>query len=61
MTATEGKLDFKLTTETPYLALTDKRWGVYYEKFEETWPLYNGAALYYWWFGSTSDEPLGKC
>ena len=53
MTATQGKLYFKLTTETPYLALTGKLWGVYYDKFEETWPLYNGTALYYWWFGST--------
>ena len=30
MTATEHKLDFKLTTANPYLAR--ELWGVYYEK-----------------------------
>ena len=38
MTATERKSDFKLTTGTPYLALTGELWGVYYEKFEENLP-----------------------
>ena len=35
MTATKHKPDFKLTTDAPYLALTDEIWGVYYENFEE--------------------------
>ena len=45
MTAAERKSDFKLTTDTPYLALTGDLWGVYYENFEENWPRYNGTAL----------------
>ena len=40
MTATECESDFKLTTDTPYLALTGELWGVYYENFEEKWPPY---------------------
>ena len=47
MTTTEHKSDFKLTTDTPYLALTGEVWGVYYENFEENWPHYNGTALYH--------------
>ena len=46
MTATERKSDFKLITDTPYLALTDELWGVNYENVEENWPRYNGTALY---------------
>ena len=38
MTVTERKSDFKLTTDTPYLALTGELWGAYYENFEENWP-----------------------
>ena len=45
MTATELKSDFKLKTDTPYLALTGELWGVCYENFEENWPRYNGTAL----------------
>ena len=45
MTATEGKSDFELKTDTPYLALLGKLWGVYYEKFKENWLHYNGTAL----------------
>ena len=29
MSATQRKWDFKLTTDTPYLALTGELWGVY--------------------------------
>ena len=46
MTATERKSDFKLTTDTPYLALKVELWGVCYENFEENLPRYNGTALY---------------
>ena len=35
MTASERNSDFKLTTDTPYLALTGELWGVYYENIEE--------------------------
>ena len=35
MTATECKSDFKLTTHTPYLALTGELWGLCYENFEK--------------------------
>ena len=33
MTATEHKSDFKLPTDTPYHALTDELWGIYYDNF----------------------------
>ena len=46
MTATERKPDFKLTTDTPYLAHSGEVCGVFYENFEEVWPRYNGTALY---------------
>ena len=45
--ATERKSDFKLTTDTQYIALVGELWGVYYENFEENWPCYNGITLYY--------------
>ena len=45
MIATEYKPDFKLTTDTPKLALPGELWGVYYENFEENGPRYNGTAL----------------
>ena len=46
MTAGESRSDFKLLTDTPYLAPTGELWGVYYENYEENWPGYNGTALY---------------
>ena len=46
MTATEHKSYFKVTTNTPYLALTGELWGVYYDNFKENWPRYNGTTLY---------------
>ena len=46
MTAAKHKSDFKLTTDTPYLALTGKLWGVCGEEFWENWLRYNGTALY---------------
>ena len=65
MTAIERKSDLKLTTDTPYLALTGKLWGVYYVNFED-WPRYNGTALYLeaqhtcWWSGDTKDQGISK-
>ena len=45
MIAVEHKVDFKHTTDTPYLALTSELWDVYCEYLEENWPRYNGTAL----------------
>ena len=44
----ECELDFRITTDTPYLALTGKLWSVYCEDLGENWPRYNGTALYYY-------------
>ena len=38
--------DIRITTGTPYLALTGELWGVYCEDFGENRPRYNGTALY---------------
>ena len=46
MTVGERKPDFKLTTNTLYIALTDELWVVYYANCEENWPRFNGTALY---------------
>ena len=46
MAAAEHKQNFKLTIDTPYLALTGELWGVSYENFEENWPRLNSTALY---------------
>ena len=40
------KSGFKLTTDTPYLALTGEIWYVYCGDLGENWPHYNGTALY---------------
>ena len=45
MRIAEHKSDFKLTTNTPYLALTDELWDVYCEDFEENWLRCNGTVL----------------
>ena len=42
----ESESDFKITPDTPYLALTRELWGIYCEDFEEKWLRYNGTALY---------------
>ena len=47
ITVTESESDFRITTDTPYLALTDELWGVYCEDIGENWPCYNGTALYF--------------
>ena len=46
MKTTERELDFELTTDTPYLALTGELWGICGEDFGENRPRYNGTALY---------------
>ena len=45
MTGRWFKSDLKLTTYTPYPALTGELWGVYYD-LKENWPRANGTALY---------------
>ena len=47
MTESEHKSDFKLTTDTPYLALMGKLWDVYCEDSGENWLRYNGTTLYF--------------
>ena len=42
----ESELDFRITRDTPYLALTGEIWGVYCEDIGENWPRYNGIAPY---------------
>ena len=46
MSVAEIESDFRITTDTPDLALTGKLHGVYCEVFEENWPHYNDTALY---------------
>ena len=49
MTAAEFKTDFKLTTDTPYLALTGEPWGSIVrilEKIDSYWLHFNGTTLY---------------
>ena len=46
MTATEWKSDFKITTDTLYLALTGELWGADCDDVRQNWPRYNGTALY---------------
>ena len=47
MTAAKLKSDFKLTTDTPYLALAGELWGVYHKDLGENEPRYNDSALYH--------------
>ena len=42
----EHKSEFQLTKDTPYLALTDKLWSVYYENLGENRSCYNSIILY---------------
>ena len=42
----ESESDLRITTDTPYLPLTGELWDVYWTKFRENWPRYNGPALY---------------
>ena len=43
----ESESDFKITSVTPYLALTGELWGVYCGDFGENWPRYNGTHCIY--------------
>ena len=45
-------INFRITTDTPYLALTGELWSVYCEDLGENWPRYNGTALYLVTFAS---------
>ena len=55
MTAKERKSDFKLTGDTPYLAIAGELLDVYYENFEEIWPRYNGTGQH------DDTHPTRKC
>ena len=46
MTVAQIELDLRITTDTPYLALTGKLWDVYCEVFGENWLRYNSTILY---------------
>ena len=46
MVVAERKSDFKLTTDTPYLALIGELWGVCCKDIGENLERYNGIALY---------------
>ena len=46
ITVAEGELDIRITTDTPYLALTGELWVIYCEDLGKDWPRYNGTALY---------------
>ena len=46
MTVAEQRSDLKLTTGTPYLALTGELWGVCCKVDGENWLRYNGTVLY---------------
>ena len=58
MTAAERKSDFKITTDTPYLALTDELSRVYCEDLGENWPRYNGTVLYVYSMYTDGDSPI---
>ena len=47
MTVAGHKSYFKLTPDTPYLALASELWGVCCKNLEKNWPRYNGTALYH--------------
>ena len=47
MTAAEQKSDIKLTTDTPYLALTGELRGVCCEDLGKNWASFNGTTLYW--------------
>ena len=42
----KNKPEFVLTKNTPYFALTDELWSVYWEDLGENWLRYNRTALY---------------
>ena len=52
ITVPEIELDVRITTDTPYLTLTNELRGVYCEDLGENWPRYNGATLYLNYKGS---------
>ena len=46
MPVAESDSDIRITTDTPYLALTGDLWGVYFEELGGNGPRFNGTALY---------------
>ena len=52
ITVVENELDFRITTDSPYLDLPGYLWGVLCGDFGVNWPRYNGISLYtntrYW-------------
>ena len=46
-TVAESESDFRITTASPYLALSGELWGVYYEDLGDDWTRYNDTALYW--------------
>ena len=47
MAQSKSDIFIRITTDTPYFALTGELRGVYGEDFEENRPRYNGTALYF--------------
>ena len=45
VTEAEHKVDIVFTTDTPWLTLTGKLWGVYWEEFGENWQRYKRTVL----------------
>ena len=46
ITVAESESDFRIATDTPYLALTGELWVVYCENFGDNWPRYNDTILF---------------
>ena len=46
MSEAASESHFRITTDTPYLALTGELYGVFCEDFGENWLPYNGTTLY---------------
>ena len=42
----KSQSDIRITTDTPYLALTGELWDVYFEYLGENQSPYSGTALY---------------
>ena len=45
-TQAEHQSDGESTKDNLHLALMDELWGIFCEYFWESWPRYNGTALY---------------
>ena len=47
MTVAESEADIKITTDTPYLALTGELWGLCCEDCGANWPRFDNTTLYF--------------